>query len=441
MIDLNPQFTKTLHLMEKTSSSIFITGRAGTGKTTLLNLFKQKTKKNFIVTAPTGTSAVNIDGDTIHRVFGFDPSTTPAKAKKLAKRGKFHNAKLLSIIDTLVIDEISMVRADIFDSMDIVLKVLRDSSEPFGGVQLLMFGDLYQLPPVLTNDEKESFLQVYSGTYFFNSKVFEEMNNPLFGYKFEFIELDKIYRQKDIEFIDILNAIRNNSITFDQLKLLNSRIVQEDEQIDNDEYIYLTTVNAKADYINKINLDRLHSKSKIYQAEISGKYSKDRYYTQDELVLKKDARIMMLYNDPDGNFINGSCGFVKKINDNSIVVELDNGYVGEIGYFMWELYESKYDEKTRSIEKTPTGSFKQIPVRLAWAITIHKSQGKTFNKVIIDLGNYVFSEGQTYVALSRCTSLKGIRLVRPVRMNDVRVDREVVRFVSEKFNSKLKTQS
>jgi ATP-dependent exoDNAse (exonuclease V) alpha subunit len=429
MIDINPQFQKALDMMEKSTKHLLITGKAGTGKTTLLNHFRNSTRKNVLVAAPTGTAAVNINGDTIHSLFGFDPSITVAKAKDMVKEGHFRKRKLLMNIDTLIIDEISMVRADLMDCIDIILRGVRSNYEIFGGVQMIFFGDLFQLPPVVQSEDRAVLRNEYKGVYFFNSHVFEELLSDPTAKDFQMIELDKIYRQSDTEFIDILNSIRTRTFNMAHLEKLNERVITSLEDVKVPNYIYLSTTNETADTINEQNLNKLRGESKFYKSTISGEYSKDRYPTQVQLELKVGSRIMMLNNEQGGKWINGTLGWVRKLNEESIIVDLDNGFTGEISAYSWEMYKPEFDEDLRIVVNHVSGSFSQLPVRLAWAITIHKSQGKTFENVVIDFGKFVFSEGQTYVAISRCTSIEGVYLVRPLRSNDIRIDYTVAKFL------------
>lgn len=428
MLEINSQFKNAIEVMEKTNKHLLITGKAGTGKSTLLNYFRGKTKKNILVAAPTGTAAVNIDGETIHTLFGFDSAVTYEEAKANAKKNK-KRQKLFQNVDMVVIDEISMVRCDLMDCMDIALRVFRKSKVPFGGVQMVFIGDLFQLPPVAKRDEKSVLEQLYPSVYFFDSNVFKE----IFVNKdnFEHIDLEKIYRQSDKGFIQVLNSIRNRSFTPLDLEKLNCRIVKDPENLTARNLIYLTSINAKADEINEINLNKIESPTKTYLANISGSFTKERVPTQEMLELKVGARVMMLNNDQGGKWVNGTLGWIIELHDDMITIDLDNGYKGNAGVYTWEVYHTQYDEKSRRITKDVVGSFTQIPVRLAWAITIHKSQGKTFDNVIIDLGKGAFSEGQTYVALSRSTSLEGINLVKPIRSSDIRVDFKISRFMLE----------
>src|SRR3989338_4139502 len=372
-IEINAEFKKALEVMEHTSKNVFITGKAGTGKSTLLNYFRAHTRKKVVVLAPTGVAALNVQGETIHSFFRFKPDITLQKIKKLSgKRGRIFNE-----IDAIIIDEISMVRSDLLDCADKFLRLnTAGSKRPFGGIQMIFIGDLYQLPPVVTSSEKDIFRSHYQSQYFFDAAVFKE-------FPMEFIELEKIYRQKDEKFIGLLNAIRNNSITDEDLALLNRRVGAD-----------------------------------------------------SALRLAVGAQVMLLNNDTAGRWVNGSLGEITKIKSNreenadSILIKLAEGNIEEVFPFSWEIFHFSFNETSSMIEAETVGSFTQYPLKLAWAITIHKSQGKTFDRVIIDMGRGAFAHGQTYVALSRCRSFEGISLVRPLRKSDILMDRRVVRFVT-----------
>ncbi len=435
-LDLNAQFKRALEVLENTQKFVLITGRAGTGKSTLLNYFREKTSKKIAVLSPTGAAAVNISGQTIHSFFGFRPGVTLEDAKKEAVMASEERRKLLKELDAVVIDEISMVRADLFDCIDVFLRSLLDNDEFFGGKQIICFGDLYQLSPVLTSQERGSFEQVYDSPYFFDSRVFTQLLGlEDYESKFEYIQLEKIYRQKDSGFIQILNVIRNRSIESNLLNKLNKRVLKQTEldRFIADKYfdgVFLTSVNKQADEINNKNLESLDHKGRVYEALIQGDFSRSSFPTELQLELKKDARVMMLYNDSRGRWINGSLGFVKDLGKESVKVELDNGGIHEVEYHTWNIYHTKFNKKNKQLEQETIGAFTQLPLRLAWAITIHKSQGKTFEKVVVDLGRSAFAVGQTYVALSRCTSLEGLHLARKVRMSDVRVNFRVSKFLT-----------
>ncbi|PMQ00870.1 MAG: AAA family ATPase [Dictyoglomus sp. NZ13-RE01] len=429
-IEFNEQFKKALDLMENTNKNVFITGKAGTGKSTLLNYFRSITKKNIVVLAPTGVSALNVNGETIHSFFGFKPNVTLQSIRKL----KDKEAKIYKEIDTIVIDEISMVRADLLDCVDYFLRLNgKSKSKPFGGIQMIFIGDLYQLPPVVTSKEKELFTKRYKSQYFFDSDVFKDL--PV-----EFIELEKVYRQRDEKFINLLNEIRNNTIIEESLKLLNSRVRENFE--DSDYTVYLTPLNETA---NKINMEKLNSlKGKLYEwnAYIEGEFDENSYPTDAILYLKKGAQVMMLNNDSKGRWVNGSIGKVVDIKRSKnyefdiIKVQFPDNRVEEVYPFTWEIFHYRYNDDIKMIETEVVGSFTQYPLRLAWAVTIHKSQGKTFDKVVIDLERGVFAPGQLYVALSRCTSFEGIILKKPVKKSYILLDKRIVNFLTN-FQYKL----
>lgn len=424
-LEINPTFSQALKLMENTNQSIFITGRAGTGKSTLLKHFRLTTKKKAVFLAPTGVAALNVEGQTIHSFFLIRPGITLKEAKREGRQAR-HN-ELYREVETIVIDEISMVRADLFDAIDVFLKAVMNSKEPFGGKQIVMIGDLYQLPPVVRDDEAEALSKVYKTPYFFSAKVMKEIFED--GKGLAFVELTKIYRQSDKRFIDILNAVRNCSANHEHLKILNSRCVcLEDEEVI-DEAIILTTTNNLADRINFSRLAALPSKAKMYKAEAQGRFQDKDAPTDGVLNLKLNARVMFLNNDSLDRWVNGSLGTVKRLDERQIVVELDNGEIVEVEAYTWNLFRFAYDDKTRCLEREKIGSFTQIPLRLAWAVTIHKSQGKTFDRVAIDLGYGTFASGQAYVALSRCRSLEGIFLRTPLQPRHLIPDERVVKFL------------
>lgn len=428
-IELNEQFEEALSRLNQTSRSLFITGKAGTGKSTLLQHFQETTHKKTVVLAPTGVSALNVGGQTIHSFFDFHQSITPEKVQQL-KASKALLDILLNL-DVIVIDEISMVRADMMDCIDEALRKFLETSEPFGGIQMVFIGDLHQLPPVVVGDEeKERFRTEYSSPYFFDAKVFQDNG-------FEYIELTKIYRQKENSFVDLLNKVRRNKISANDLHLLNSRVIEDPEDFHNQDhsYITLTTTNKAADQINKLRLERLPGISEIYHAEFSGEFENRSHPTLAELELKEGAQIMMLNNDTGGRWVNGSIGKIMKIGfdelaeDDVLHVQLEGSTrTVKVEPHTWELNHYNWNKKTDEIEKTTVGSFRQYPVRLAWAVTIHKSQGKTFDKVVVDIGNGAFAHGQVYVALSRCKSLDGLLLQRPIQNRHIWGNRRIEMF-------------
>ena len=425
-IDFNPEFQSALDMMEETDKNIFITGRAGTGKSTLLNYFYSNTRKNAVLLAPTGVAAVNICGQTIHSFFNFKPNVTLAAIKRKKAAGK-ENKSLYKKLKTIVIDEVSMVRADLLDCVDKFLRLNGPHAKrPFGGVQMIFIGDLYQLPPVVTSAEREIFRSHYASPYFFSAKVMEQLD-------LEFVELEKVYRQKDDEFIRLLNAVRNNSITDEDITLFNQRCDPSLTAAAEGFYISLTSTNALADDINEQRLSQLPGKIWKAQGEISGDFGREYLPTAVELKLKKGAQIMMLNNDSYGQWINGTIGKVQKFakdeeGEDIIVADLDNGETVEISPYTWKIY--KYFLKDEELLSEEVGSFRHYPVRLAFAVTIHKSQGKTFEKVVIDVGRGTFAHGQMYVALSRCTTLEGMVLKNPLKKSHVLMDWLVVKFLT-----------
>jgi ATP-dependent exoDNAse (exonuclease V) alpha subunit len=426
-IELNAQFQKALDVMEHTRKNVFITGKAGTGKSTLLDYFRSTTNKRIVVLAPTGVAALNVRGETIHSFFGFKPDITLKKIKKLSA-GK---TRIYKELEAIVIDEISMVRADLLDCIDRFLQLNAAYPEsPFGGIQMICIGDLYQLPPVVTAKEKEIFGAHYKSQYFFDADSFK-------GFPMEFIELEKIYRQKDALFIKLLNTIRNNSLTEADLRMLNTRVGADLTAGGASGYVvHVTTTNQSAGEINSECLHKLHTKNYVYHAEIEGDFKEHASPTDPQLCLCIGAQVMLLNNDSQGRWVNGSIGEVitikndKETNLDSVFVRVSDGLIVEVLPFTWEIFHFSFDKNTGTIETDFVGSFTQYPLKLAWAITIHKSQGKTFDRVIIDMGKGAFAGGQTYVALSRCTSLEGITLTRPIKRSDIFMDWRIVRFVT-----------
>ena len=423
-IELNEQFRQALDLMEHTPRSVFVTGRAGTGKSTLLTHFRQNTQKRVAVLAPTGVAALNVKGQTIHSFFGFKPNITLDKIRRMrfasGERGIYKK------LDAIVIDEISMVRADLLDCVDKFLRLNGpDADRPFGGIQMIFIGDLYQLPPVVSGAESEAFKSLYETPYFYSARSFE----PL---KMEFIELEKVYRQHDQGFIGLLNAIRNNSITDDGLRLLNRRYMPDFEPPQGEMYIYLTTTNDMAGQINEAQLQQLKTRPYRFVAQIEGDFGNEYLPTKTDLQVKVGAQIMMLNNDPEGRWVNGTVGKVKDIvgdeKGDVIIAELADGETVEITPYVWEIF--KFFVSGGQLQSDVIGRFKQYPLMLAWAVTIHKSQGKTFEHVVLDIGRGTFAHGQTYVALSRCTTLEGLVLKKPLLKRHVMTDYRVMRFLT-----------
>ncbi|MEN6374180.1 MAG: AAA family ATPase [Smithella sp.] len=422
-IDFNPEFQRALALMEDTQNNILITGRAGTGKSTLLSYFRDHTKKKVVILAPTGVAAVNVSGQTIHSFFHFKPSVTPASIKKKKSAGTTIYKKLT----TIVIDEVSMVRADLLDCIDKFLRFNGPAEKlPFGGVQMIFIGDLYQLPPVVTSAEREIFRTHYSSPYFFSAKVFDQLN-------MEFLELEKVYRQKDDDFVRLLNTIRNRTVTDEDLAKFNSRCDPQFEAPAGSFYLSLTSTNDLASAINEKRLTELPGKTWKAKGEIIGDFGKEYLPTAVDLKLKKGAQIMLLNNDSYGQWINGTIGKIRKFEKDDdgeevIVTDLDNGDTARITPYTWKIY--RFFLKKEELHSEEVGSFRQYPVRLAFAVTIHKSQGKTFENVVIDVGRGTFAHGQMYVALSRCTTLSGIVLKQPLKKNHIMMDWQVVKFLT-----------
>ncbi len=435
-IEFNEQFLHALTLMEETDRNIFVTGRAGTGKSTLLQYFRENTDKNVSVLAPTGVAAVNVKGQTVHSFFNFKIGVTPDTVHKIRPRDK----DLYSKLDAIIIDEISMVRADLLDCVDLFLRKHGKTTGPFGGIQMIFIGDLYQLPPVVTSREKALFRDHYKSPYFFSARVFDDdLFSRLGGddgsFNMEFIELEKVYRQKDQGFLDLLNGIRNNSITDSDIEKINKRCDPGFKEKAGDFYIYLTTTNALADDINNSKLTELKADEHSYEGLIDGDFGEKSLPTSLDLNLKQGAQVMLLNNDPHGRWINGSIGRIEDIDEEEegpdvLWIELPDGEVVDVVPHKWEMYEFSYDKESSRILSESVGSFTQYPLRLAWAVTIHKCQGMTFERAVIDIGRGTFSHGQLYVALSRCTTLNGLVLKKPVHKKHVLLDRRVVQFVT-----------
>lgn len=422
-IELNEKFSTAFKLLEETNKNVFITGCAGTGKSTFLKYFRKTTNKNIVVLAPTGVAAINVQGQTIHSFFYFKPDVTSDSVSLIKLRKQ--KRELFKQIDLIIIDEISMVRSDLLDCIDAFLQLHgRYEGVAFGGVQMVFIGDLYQLPPVVTSFERNIFRDVYASPYFFDAKAFSLLNMRT-------VELDQIYRQEESEFIDILSAIRNKSITKGQLHTLNQRCLPNFVPGKNDLYIYLTPTNAQADEINRRKLSELPGDLFSSEGTVTGAFEQKNLPTHLKLELKVGAQLMLLNNDPEGRWMNGTVASLVGIDreELSITIELEDKRRFDIVPFTWEMFRFTYNETIGSLESETVGSFTQFPLRLAWAVTIHKSQGKTFSKMILDIGAGSFSHGQTYVALSRCTTFKGLVLKKPILYQHILLDHRVVDFM------------
>lgn len=396
-------------IVEKTDMSLFLTGKAGTGKTTFLREVVRYTKKKCIVLAPTGIAAVNAGAMTIHSFFqfGLGPFVQGVIEPKSDFRINKSKLELIRHLQLLIIDEVSMVRADLMDHIDVELRRIRRNSKPFGGVQLLMIGDLQQLPPIAHGGEDELLRQYYKTLYFFSSAALKSM-------KYSCIELKNVYRQTDRHFIDILNHARNCILTSQDISDLNARYIPGFSPKPEDGYIRLMTHNRQVDYVNETELEKLDSKPYTFVAAVTGTFPEESYPTADSLTLKKGAQVMFIKNDPERRFINGTLGEVKSIDKNSIAVRLaESGTVIDVEPMEWQNIRYQFDEESKEISSKQIGRFKQYPLKAAWGITVHKSQGLTFDKAIIDV-HAAFSPGQAYVALSRCRTLDGLVLSSPV---------------------------
>ncbi|MFA5185288.1 MAG: DEAD/DEAH box helicase [Patescibacteria group bacterium] len=431
-LERTQEFEKAIAMMDEDIPFLFITGRAGTGKSTLLRQYILASKRRVPVLAPTGVAALNVGGETIHRFFRFSPTVTVKDAKR---EGRMSEDKLYRVIDSIIIDEISMVRADLLDCVDAFLRAARQNQKPFGGVRIVAIGDLYQLPPVVTKFDKEGFFKLYATPYFFSSRVVQELLD--YG-QFEFFELQKVYRQKDKKFLGFLNGIRDLTINDEGLAGLNKRL-RKGRNVD--DTIVLTPTNQAADDLNECRLAELSGKAHLFEGQLSGDFHERDAPAGRDLRLKKGARVMCTVNDSAEAYVNGSLGWVKGFEDDGVLVELDEGGTARIEKHTWNLYRSHYDFFSDSLEQEKIGSFTQYPLRLAWAITIHKSQGKTFDKVVIDLGRGAFAAGQVYVALSRCRSLEGLILTKPVTLRQVMLDPAIVDFLAELRGEKKKRRN
>ena len=430
-----------IRIIQNTHQTLFLTGKAGTGKSTFLRYIAQTTKKKYIVLAPTGIAAINAGGSTLHSFFKLPfhpllPNDTRYTQRKLKDTLKYNGEKrkILREVELIIIDEISMVRADIIDFIDKVLRVYsRNIYQPFGGKQLLLVGDMYQLEPVLKEDERQLLKPYYPSTFFFDALVFKEM-------KLVSIELQKVYRQTDPTFINILDSIRTTSVSIDQLSTLNQQV---GKIIANDKNKLAITLSGKRDTVDHINeqeLSRLPGKPITLYGHIEGDFPESNLPTPIELYLKVGAQVLFIKNDKEKRWVNGTLGTIvsfSKEEPTIIVVRTEKGEEVNVEQEIWSNVIYSYNEKEQKIEEQEIGVYQQYPLKLAWAITIHKSQGLTFNNVNIDLTGGVFAGGQTYVALSRCTSLEGISLKYPIRKEDVFIRSEIVQFAQRYNNQDL----
>lgn len=427
LLSANEVFKLAADIVGNTSQSVFLTGKAGTGKTTFLHYIRNNVDKNVIVAAPTGVAAINAGGVTLHSLLQlpFEPFIPNFEGKKkLDYHFKLRRSKIemLRELDLLIIDEVSMLRADLLDAIDYMLRRYRNSQKPFGGVQMLFIGDMFQLPPVVQPSEWEELKHYYPSPFFFHAQALADAM-PLY------IELKTIYRQQDKQFIDILNRIRNNCSTSYDLDVLNRRYNPTFKLPETDRYIVLCTHNYKADRINSGELARLETKEFVFKGEITGDFSENSLPTEHDLVLKEGAQVMFVKNDTGEHrrYYNGKLATISRLKADKIEVCFENGHLMELEKETWSNVRYTLNADSGEIEEDILGSFSQYPIRLAWAITIHKSQGLTFDRVVIDAGQ-AFAAGQVYVALSRCTSLDGIILFSRITPQSISTDPYAIEF-------------
>lgn len=434
----NKEFQDALQLITHTRQSVFLTGKAGTGKSTFLKYICNHTKKKYVVLAPTGIAAINAGGVTLHSFFKLpfrpmlpddpDLSLSHGRIFEFFKYPK-EKRKIIAEVDLIIIDEISMVRADIIDCVDRILRVYSGNMRlPFGGKQLLFVGDVFQLEPVVPSDQKEILSLFYASPFFFSARVFKDINLVP-------IELQKVYRQTDSVFINILDRIRNNAARKQELDTLNGRYFPSFEPQNEDMYITLATRRDQVDFINEKKLAELPGEEYVSVGKIEGDFPESSLPTQLNLSIKEQAQVIFIDNDYERRWVSGTIGMVSGIDENgNVYVLMESGVEHLVEPTSWRNYKYKYNEKEKRIEEEIVGTFEQLPIRLAWAITVHKSQGLTFSRVVVDLTGGVFAGGQTYVALSRCTSLEGLVLKSKISSRDIFIRKEIVEF-SQIFNN------
>lgn len=421
-VEISEDQKNLFNITENTNNNIVITGGAGVGKSFIADYFKKHTMKNVVVLASTGVAAINVKGQTIHSAFRLQPKVqvvdfrneelwkTPNKVKTMIRNA-----------DTFLFDEISMTSPDVIDMVDQKCRLVMNSSLAFGGKQAIFIGDLLQLPPVTKKKSVVDYLvDHYGGTHFFNAPAFKEGD-------FRIYELTEIFRQQDLAFKKMLNDIRVGKVSDEILDKINSRVGLP---INEEEYIILTATNKKADSINQSKLNEIDNEEYTYYADMSGDINENNFPADAELHLKVGAQVMLLSNDKKKRWGNGSLGIVTQLYPNEIMVKV-NGREYSIPKFQWDNYRNEYDEETKKIKQVVVGSLEQFPIKLGWALTIHKSQGKTFKSVLIDLEDGAFASGQVYVALSRCTSLEHLYLEKKINKSDIKINKEALKFMND----------
>lgn len=420
-IDPTEEMKIVINLLEGSKNNVFLTGKAGTGKSTFLRYFRATTKKNVVVIAPTGVAALNIQGQTIHSFFHFGIDITPDTVQK--QYGD--RARIYKAIDIVIIDEISMVRADLFDCVDRFMRLNgRDENLPFGGAQMFVIGDLFQLPPIVKKENESIFKTLYKSPFFFDSNVYKNAT-------FNVFELSHAYRQTDKKFVAALDAVRIAEFTPEHVNLFNTRVKPEYKSSKNEFVISLVTTNSVAQAVNISELAQLHTQLRVYHGNITGDFHGRDVPTDLELGIKEGAQIMLLKNDRKGKWVNGDIAKVIKVDDSSVRLLFEDGSFDDVGVATWETVRFILNEESDRIESEIIGTFTQIPIKLAWAVTIHKGQGKTFDKVHIHLENGAFAPGQTYVALSRCRTLEGMTLSCPIESHHIFSHDRVKQFTND----------
>ncbi|MCB1547667.1 MAG: AAA family ATPase [Hyphomicrobiaceae bacterium] len=411
------EFDTAAAFVAKRDGDLFVTGRAGTGKSTLLRCIRESLGPGVAVLAPTGLAAVNVGGQTIHSFFGLPPRLLGPEDVRRSRNGT-----VMRRLETLIIDEVSMVRADLMQAIDRMLRLNRGrQKEPFGGVQMLLFGDLHQLPPVVAGAEAASRLhEDYGGPFFFNIEALRDGNCQL-------LELSEVFRQRDETFLRVLNAVREGEAGREELELLDGCVGPLQRLRDAGDHIILTTTNEAANRINTAFLEALPGRAEAFEATRTGEYPETATPVDSTLLLKTGARVVLIRNDPAKRWVNGTLAVVTRVEGGRAWVEIA-GREHELEPVAWESLRYAYDAERDEITRTVAGTFQQLPVRLAWALTIHKAQGMTLDRVYIDFGRGTFAHGQAYVALSRCRSLEGLRLSRPLRERDIIFDPAVTAY-------------